>query len=81
MIAAVVGFAFIAATFGPSHPGDGDAIAAPEVPAIGSVTGASLAIGERPFAYLEFDWPPASGVPSFDPWQEPNRLVADASAG
>jgi len=80
IIAAVAGFAFIAATFGPSHPGDGDAIAAPEIPAIGSITGASLAIGERPFAYLEFDWPSASGVPGFAPGREPQRLVADASA-
>ena len=80
MIAAAVGLAFIAA-FGLSHPSDGEAIAAPEIPAIGSITGASMAIGERPFAYLEFDWPPASGVPGFDSWQEPSRRVADASAG
>ena len=80
MIAAVLGLAFIAATFGLSHPGDGEGFAAPEIPATGLVTGASLAIGERPFAYLEFDWPPTSGVPGFDPWQHPHRHVADASA-
>lgn len=79
MTAAVVGFAFMAAAFSP--PAGGGTVATPEIPAIGSIPGGSLAIGERPFAYLEFDWPPTSGVPGFDLWQEPNRLVADASAG
>lgn len=77
MIAGVVGFAVIAASW-LSHASHDDAAAVPEIPAIGSVTGASSAIGERPFAYLEFDWSPASAVPGFDSRQEPRRLAVDA---
>lgn len=80
LIAALMAFAFAAGAFGLLGSGDGGAAAGPEIPSIGSITGASLAIGERPFAYLEFDWPPVSGVPGFEPLQEPLRL-ADASAG
>jgi len=78
-IAAVVGVALMAAMTGSSHS-TGDAATAPDIPAAGSITGASLANGERPFAYLEFDWGPTAGVPGFDSWQEPFRRVADASA-
>ena len=78
-IATVIGVAFIAATFGLSLS-MGDAVTAPEVASVGSITGASLANGERPFAYLEFDWDPAHGVPGFDSWQAPARRVADTSA-
>lgn len=74
MIAAVVGFAFVAAGFGLSRPADGGAAVAPEIPATGSNTGASRGTGERPVA-------PASGVPDFAPWQERHWLVGDASAG
>src|SRR4051794_23391494 len=79
MIAGVVGLASIAAMTGSSHS-TGDAATAPDMPAVGSITGAALANGERPFAYLEFDWGPTAGVPGFDSWQEPVRRVADASA-
>ncbi len=65
VIAAVVGLAFTAATFGLSRSTGGAAVTARDVPSIGSITDASLANGERPFAYLEFDWDPATGVPGF----------------
>jgi hypothetical protein len=65
MIAAVVGLAFIAATFGLSRSPGGDAVTAPGMPSIGSITSASLANGDRPFAFLEFDWDPTTGVPGF----------------
>src|SRR3954466_6375031 len=78
MIAGLVGLASIVAT-GSSHS-TGDAAIAPDTPAVGSITGASLANGGGPFAYLEFDWDPAAGVPGFDSWQEPVRRAADAGA-
>ena len=65
VIAAVVGLPFIAATFGLSRSTGGDTVTAPDIPSIGSITDASLANGDRPFAFLEFDWDPATGVPGF----------------
>ena len=65
MIAAMVSLAFIAATFGLSRSTSGDAVTAPDIPSIGSITSAPLANGDRPFAFLEFDWDPAAGVPGF----------------
>jgi hypothetical protein len=76
----LIGAAFLAASLGLLSSGDSEAVATPENPVFGSITGSSPAIGERPFAYLEFDWPDA-GVPGFEPLQEPFRLVTDASAG
>jgi len=81
IIAAVVGSVFIAAALGLSRSGDADAVTAPETPSIGSIMGASPAIGERPFTDLEFDWHPASGVPGFGPLHESQPVVGDASAG
>jgi len=80
MIVALMGAAFLAAWLGLLGPRDGEAIAAPETPFFGSIPSPSPAIGERPFAYLEFDWDPATGVPGFAPWQTPQRIIADAGA-
>lgn len=79
MIAAVVGLALVAAAFGPSRPAGGEAAPTPDMPSLGSITGAPPPNGERPFAYLEFDWDHAAGVPGFGRWQEPARLVINAS--
>jgi hypothetical protein len=79
VIAAVAGFTFVAATFGTSRSNDGDAVVAPGTPSIGSITGASLANGNRPFAFLEFDWDPTSGVPGFGTMPRADLRVADAN--
>ena len=80
MIAAVVGLAFIAATSGLSRSTGGDAVTAPDMPSIGSITDASLANGDRPFAFLELDWDPATGVPGFGAMPRTDLRLVDASA-
>lgn len=79
LISSLMGAAFLAAFFGLLGPRDSEAIAVPEGPVFGTLTPPSPAIGERPFAYLEFDWP-TSGVPGFEPLRQPYRFASDSSA-